>query len=52
VRDDQVYTSRGAGTAMAFALDVAAHLAGTQKAAEVAESVLARWQPAMDTERR
>lgn len=45
VRDDLVYTSRGAGTAMAFALDLAAHLAGPEKAVEVAESVLADWRP-------
>jgi 4-methyl-5(b-hydroxyethyl)-thiazole monophosphate biosynthesis len=45
VRDEPIYTSRGAGTAMAFALDLAARLAGDDKAREVAEAVLADWSP-------
>ncbi|MBM3269349.1 MAG: DJ-1/PfpI family protein [Candidatus Sericytochromatia bacterium] len=46
VVDGQVLTSRGAGTALAFALDLAARLVGVEKAEEVAMAVLADWEPA------
>ena len=40
VVDGQVITSRGAGTAVEFGLAVAAHLAGQEKAREVAEAIM------------
>lgn len=52
VRHGAVYTSRGAGTAMAFALDLAAGLAGQAKSAEVAESVVFDWRPAQEASGR
>lgn len=45
VQDGEVFTSRGAGTAMAFALDLASRFAGREKAAEVAAAILADWEP-------
>ena len=39
VRDGNLITSRGAGTAMAFALEIASALEGAQKALEVSSSI-------------
>ncbi|PWM28586.1 MAG: DJ-1 family protein [Verrucomicrobia bacterium] len=39
VRDGNAVTSRGAGTAMAFALEIASALEGAQKALEVSSSI-------------
>jgi 4-methyl-5(b-hydroxyethyl)-thiazole monophosphate biosynthesis len=39
VEDGNIYTSRGAGDAIAFGLGLAARFAGRQKAIEVAESI-------------
>jgi protein deglycase len=41
VVDDRIITSRGAGTAMAFALELAARFSSPQKAQAVADAVLA-----------
>ena len=48
VQDDHVYTSRGAGTAVALALELAARVVGAQKALEVAAAIVSDWQPATE----
>jgi 4-methyl-5(b-hydroxyethyl)-thiazole monophosphate biosynthesis len=40
VRDGNIITSRGAGTAVAFALAVAARLAGEDKARAISQAIL------------
>jgi 4-methyl-5(b-hydroxyethyl)-thiazole monophosphate biosynthesis len=52
VLDGHTLTSRGAGTALAFALDLAARLVGVAKAEEVAIAVLADWEPVAATPAR
>jgi len=44
VVDDLIITSRGAGTAMAFALELAARFSSPEKAQAVADAVLADYQ--------
>ncbi len=40
VRDGRIVTSRGAGTAMAFGLELVAELAGREKAGEIASAIM------------
>jgi 4-methyl-5(b-hydroxyethyl)-thiazole monophosphate biosynthesis len=46
VADGQVVTSRGAGTAIAFSLELVARLVGVEKAEEVAMAVVSDWESA------
>jgi 4-methyl-5(b-hydroxyethyl)-thiazole monophosphate biosynthesis len=41
VVDDQIITSRGAGTALDFSLAIVKHLLGTKAATDVAEEIMA-----------
>ena len=47
VTDDRIVTSRGAGTATEFALELVSLLAGRKKAEEIARSI--HYQPALST---